>query len=69
MTTAARIMEHQRELHAQRQKEGLAKYSEEGHGLSSKEGKSWKRFQSFKGEAGLPKEVENLRVGAMYWSA
>ena len=61
-TTAARIAEHQRELHTQRQREGLARYSEEGSGTGNKEGKTWKRFQSYKGEAGLPKEVENLRV-------
>ncbi|TDL27246.1 FACT complex subunit SPT16 [Rickenella mellea] len=62
LTTAARIAEHQRELHALKQKEGLAKYSEEGGGTGAKEGKGWKRFQSYKGEAGLPREVENLRV-------
>ncbi|OCB84155.1 FACT complex subunit SPT16 [Sanghuangporus baumii] len=61
-TTAARIAEHQRELHAQRQAEGLARYSEEGQGTGTKEGKGWKRFQSYKGEAGLPKEVEILRI-------
>lgn len=61
-TTAVRIAEHQRELHTQRQTEGLARYSEEGQGTGTKEGKSWKRFQSYKGEAGLPKEVESLRV-------
>ncbi|KAH8117216.1 FACT complex subunit SPT16 [Phellopilus nigrolimitatus] len=62
MTTGARIAEHQRELHATRQKDGLAKYSEEGQGTGNKEGKGWKRFQSYKGEAGLPKEVENMRI-------
>ncbi|EJD05718.1 FACT complex subunit SPT16 [Fomitiporia mediterranea MF3/22] len=61
-TTAARIAEHQRELHIQRQEEGLAKFSEEGQGGASKEGKGWKRFQSYKGEAGLPKEVETMRI-------
>jgi hypothetical protein len=61
-TTAAKIHEHQRELHEQLQTNGLAKYSEEGDGTSGKEGKSWKRFQSYKGEAALPKETESLRV-------
>lgn len=61
-TTAVRIAEHQRELHAARQRDGLAKYSEEGVGSGNKEGKGWKRFQSYKGEGGLPKEVESLRV-------
>ena len=65
-TTAARIAEHQKELHAARQRDGLAKYSEEGQGAGNKEGKGWKKFQSYKGEAGLPKEVENLRVSVVF---
>lgn len=62
LTTVARIAEHQKELHAARQRDGLAKYSEEGQGTGHKEGKGWKRFQSYKGEAGLPREVESLKV-------
>ncbi|EGN96171.1 hypothetical protein SERLA73DRAFT_94229 [Serpula lacrymans var. lacrymans S7.3] len=62
MTTAAKIKEHQVELHAHLQSEGIAKYSEEGGGSSGKEGKGWKRFQSYKGEAALPKEIDNLRI-------
>ena len=61
-TTAARIKEHQAELHSGLQAAGLAKYSEEGGGLNEKEGKGWKRFQSYKGEGALPKEAETLRV-------
>ena len=61
-TTAAKIAEHQKELHSRLQAEGIAKYSEGGGGTASKEGKSWKRFQSYKGEAGLPREAESLRV-------
>ena len=59
---SAKIAEHQKELHQQLQEQGLARYSEEGDGANGKEGKSWKKFQSYKGEAGLPKEVEGLRV-------
>lgn len=62
MTTAAKIREHQIELHAQLQAEGLEKHSEDGGGTAGKEGKGWKRFQSYKGEAALPKEVESLKV-------
>jgi nucleosome binding factor SPN SPT16 subunit len=61
-STAAKIAEHQKELHATLQAEGLAKYSEGGGGNANKEGKSWKRFQSYKGEAGLPPQAEHLRV-------
>ena len=62
VTTSVRIAEHQKELHEQRHRDGLAKYAEDGVGLNNKEGKGWKRFQSYKGEAGLPKEVESMRV-------
>ncbi|KAI0282167.1 FACT complex subunit SPT16 [Russula aff. rugulosa BPL654] len=61
-STSAKIAEHQKELHDQLQEQGLARYSEEGDGANGKEGKSWKKFQSYKGEAGLPKEVETLRI-------
>ena len=61
-TTAARIAEHQKELHAARQRDGLARFSQGGDGSRHNEGKGWKRFQSYKGEAGLPKEIEGLRV-------
>jgi nucleosome binding factor SPN SPT16 subunit len=61
-STGAKIAEHQKELHNQLQEQGLARYSEEGDGANGKEGKAWKKFQSYKGEAGLPKEVETLRV-------
>ncbi|KDQ60609.1 hypothetical protein JAAARDRAFT_31568 [Jaapia argillacea MUCL 33604] len=61
-STMAKIAEHQRELHNQLQVEGLAKYSEGAGGTGGKEGKTWKRFQSYKGEAALPKEAESLRI-------
>ncbi|KAI0928386.1 hypothetical protein AcW1_005644 [Taiwanofungus camphoratus] len=61
-STATKIAQHQRELHAGLQTEGLAKYSEGAGGTGGKEGKSWKRFQSYKGEAALPKEAESLRI-------
>ena len=65
-SVAAKIGEHQRELHAQLHKNGLAKYSEGGSGSGGKEGQGWKKFQSYKGELGLPKEVENLRVSIIF---
>ncbi|KAF7311639.1 FACT complex subunit SPT16 [Mycena kentingensis (nom. inval.)] len=61
-SVAAKLIEHQRELHHSIQERGLAKYSEEGVGTEGKEGKGWKKFQSYKGEAGLPNEVEKLRI-------
>jgi len=62
MTTAAKIKEHQTELHTQLQAEGLSKHSEDGGGSGGKEGKGWKRFQSYKGDAALPKEAESMKV-------
>ena len=61
-STAHKIADHQHELHAKLQSDGLEKYSESGGGAAGKEGKSWKRFQSYKGEAALPREIEHLRV-------
>ncbi|KAF8630400.1 hypothetical protein AX15_002953 [Amanita polypyramis BW_CC] len=62
LTTAAKLAEHQRELQEKLHTEGLKKYSEDGVGTSGKEGKGWKKFQSYKGEAALPAEVEKLRI-------
>ena len=61
-TMNSKIAEHQKELHAKLHAEGLARFSESGGGTGGKEGKGWKRFQSYKGEAALPREVESLRV-------
>ena len=66
-STAAKITDHQRELHAQLHKNGLTKYSESGSGAGGKEGQGWKKFQSYKGELGLPKDVESLRVSITFW--
>ncbi|PIL23839.1 hypothetical protein GSI_13590 [Ganoderma sinense ZZ0214-1] len=59
---SAKIADHQKELHAKLHSEGLAKFSESSGGTGGKEGKAWKRFQSYKGEAALPREVESLRI-------
>ncbi len=61
-TAMAKMIEHQRELHEALHARGLARFSEDGGGLAGKEGKVWKRFQSYKGEGALPPEVEKLRV-------
>lgn len=61
-TVSAKIREHQKELHAQRQEDGIARYAGEDEGAGEDRGKAWKRFTSYKGEAGLPRESETLRV-------
>lgn len=70
-TMAAKIAEHQRELHQRLHTEGLARFSAGAGGTGGKEGKGWKRFQSYKGEAALPREVETLRVRDIFgtWKA
>ncbi|KAG2348552.1 FACT complex subunit SPT16 [Suillus weaverae] len=62
MTAAAKIKDHQQQLHDGLQSAGMAKYSEGASGGGEKEGKTWKRFQSYKGESALPREVESLRI-------
>ena len=61
-TATVRFIEHQRELYDNLQAQGLARFSENGVGSSGKEGKGWKKFQSYKGDGALPTEVDRLRV-------
>ncbi|CAA7267953.1 unnamed protein product [Cyclocybe aegerita] len=61
-TALANLIEHQRELHESLQTQGLARFSEDGGASSGKEGKGWKKFQSYKGEGALPAEVDRLRI-------
>lgn len=61
-TVSAKIAEHQKELHTQRQEEGIARYAGEDGDAGEDRGKTWKRFAAYKGEAGLPREAETLRV-------
>ncbi len=58
----AKIAGHQKELHIQRQQDGLARFAGDDGVNTEDNRKTWKRFQSYKGEAGLPKEAESLRV-------
>lgn len=66
-TTQAKIVAHQKELHAKRQADGLARYEAGGSAGAGQEGKGWKRFVSYKGEAGLPEEVKDARVSDLRW--
>jgi nucleosome binding factor SPN SPT16 subunit len=61
-SVVAKMAEHQKELHARLQDEGLSKYSEEAGGTGGKEGKGGKKFLSYKGEGALRQEAESLRV-------
>ena len=64
-TAAAKLAEHQKELHEKIQAQGLAKFSEKGGKADGSEGKGWKKFQSYKGEGALPSEAERLKVRAI----
>ncbi|KAG6849338.1 hypothetical protein H0H93_009304 [Arthromyces matolae] len=61
-SAVARLADHQRELHEKIQSDGIKRYVEGGGGSGGKEGKGWKKFQSYKGEGALPAEVEKLRI-------
>jgi nucleosome binding factor SPN SPT16 subunit len=56
-----RRKEHQRELAAKRQEEGLEKYADVEGGLRTKE-KKWKRFESYTRESQLPDVVKEQQV-------
>ncbi|KIY62352.1 FACT complex subunit SPT16 [Cylindrobasidium torrendii FP15055 ss-10] len=61
-TAAAKLREHQQELHEKLQTAGSEKYSEDGDGKKADDGPRWKKFQSYKGEIALPSEVDKLRI-------
>ncbi|QRV75255.1 SPT16-general chromatin factor (subunit of the heterodimeric FACT complex) [Ceratobasidium sp. AG-Ba] len=61
-STLARITAHQKELHAQRLADGLERFADDEGGDGGKERKTWKKFQSYRGDAGLPKEVDSMRI-------
>ncbi len=53
--------QHQKILHEKRQKEGLARFSEGGD-QSTKENAVFRKFESYRKDASLPKNVEDLKV-------
>lgn len=54
--------EHQKQLHAQKQAEGLAKYSGAAGNGQDENKPVFKKFESYRSEAKLPHEVKNLQV-------
>ncbi|PVG03034.1 FACT complex subunit SPT16 [Serendipita vermifera] len=61
-TTRSKIYPHQKELHAKRQAEGLARFENGASGTAGGEEKTWKRFVSYKGEAALPPEINEPKI-------
>lgn len=57
-----RRKQHQRELAARRQEEGLAKYSGEGGKGDNNREKQWRRFESYVKDSQLPESVANQKV-------
>ncbi|KAF2724711.1 FACT complex protein [Polychaeton citri CBS 116435] len=54
--------DHQKELHAKKQREGAEKYGE-GHGnLNGTEEKKFKRFESYKRDSQFPSRVKDLMI-------
>lgn len=57
-----RRREHQKELAAKKQKEGLARFSESTGGQNGREVKTFKRFESYKRDNQFPSKVRNLEI-------
>jgi nucleosome binding factor SPN SPT16 subunit len=58
----ARRKEHQKELQAKKQREGLQKYTEATGDMNGGEEKKFKRFESYKRDNQLPNKVKDLAV-------
>lgn len=58
----AKRREHQKELAAKKQKEGLARFAESTSGKNGAEVKKFKRFESYKREDQLPTRVKNMEI-------
>ncbi|GAA5863770.1 hypothetical protein JCM8547_006060 [Rhodosporidiobolus lusitaniae] len=57
-----RRKQHQRDLAARRQEEGLEKYSEEGAGAGNNREKQWRRFESYVKDSQLPEAVGSQKI-------
>ncbi|PSN69825.1 SPT16-domain-containing protein [Corynespora cassiicola Philippines] len=58
----AQRREHQKELHAKKQQQGLETYGEGTKALNGTEEKKFKRFESYKRDNQLPANVKNLEI-------
>lgn len=54
--------QHQKELAAKKQKEGLARFAESTSGQNGNEVKKFKRFESYKREDQLPPRIKNMEI-------
>jgi nucleosome binding factor SPN SPT16 subunit len=61
-TDEVRRREHQKELHAQKQEEGLARYKESDGDTNGAAGPEVKKFESYKRQSQLPSKIDELRI-------
>lgn len=61
-TKEQRRKEHQKQLFAQKQADGLAKFSEDKQSGNEDHKPVFRKFESYRSEAKLPREVKDLRV-------
>lgn len=59
---AEKLKQHQRELHEAIQKSGLAKYKGGKDGKSGAQGKTWKKFESYRRDDQLPMSLKRGRI-------
>ncbi|KAI9845669.1 MAG: FACT complex subunit spt16 [Sclerophora amabilis] len=58
----ARRREHQKELHAKKQDEGLTRYADAGKEMNGASQKMFKRFESYKRDNQFPSKVKDLMI-------
>ena len=61
-TDEVRRREHQKELHAQKQEEGLARFKDGVGDANGANGPQIKKFESYKRRSQLPSKVDELRI-------
>lgn len=61
-TTGEKIKEHQRQLHADRQAQGLEKYENGGGANTNGNEKAVKKYESYRREDQLPRHIDDRRI-------
>lgn len=61
-TTGEKIKEHQRQLHADRQAQGLQKYENGGGTNTNGNEKAVKKYESYRREDQLPRHIDDRRI-------
>lgn len=61
-TAADKFKNHQRELAIQKQEDGLSRFADQDHEGSKDDGKSFKKFESYKKDHMVPSKTKDLRI-------